>query len=246
MIGLVPMNLLLLFFLNLNLSLAAPPPSVRLEIAAATTGYNYFRIPNENANTRFDLPTGAWQPIYRAYATIPVSEKWVLRFLYAPLELSYAYSSASPSIFNNTTFAANTPLTARYKFNSYRASIIRYFEDSPLFNWHLGFSAKIRDAFITVSDSTTVLRKDDLGFVPLLNVGFDWKLLEKLVLSFDLDGLAGGAGRAFDGKLEVQYLAFEKMHFGLGYRFVEGGASVTATNNFALFHSVFLSTVYNF
>ena len=32
-----------------------------------------------------------------------------------------------------------------------------------------------------------------------------------------------------------------QLALGLGYRFVEGGATVTAVNNFALFHSIFLS-----
>jgi hypothetical protein len=214
---------------------------LRVEVAGATTGYNFFRIPNENANTRFDLPTGAWVPIYRIYAAVPIFDKWLLRFLFAPLELSYAYRSSAPAVFNNTTFAANSSLTAGYKFNSYRASILRYFDGNPEWVWHVGFTAKIRDAYITVSDGTTVLRKDDLGFVPLLNLGLDWSFAKDWNLSFDLDGLAGGPGRAFDGKLEVQYLAAERLELGVGYRFVEGGASITAVNNFALFHSLFVS-----
>ena len=189
---------------------------------------------------------GRWFSFFCFTATLPVFEKWVLRFLFAPLEINYAYRSSSPAVFNNTTFAANTALTAGYKFNSYRASIIRYFDEGPAFYWHVGFTAKIRDAFITVSDGTTVLRKDDLGFVPLLNVGLDWTFVQDWILSFDLDGLAGGPGRAFDGKLEIQYLPFRKLKFGLGYRFVEGGASIVAVNNFALFHSVFLSSAFSF
>lgn len=223
---------------------AAPALSVRVEVAGATTGYNYFRIPNENANTRFDLATGTWVPIYRIYATVPIFENWALRFLFAPLELSYPYRSSSVSVFNNTSFSANTSLTAGYKFNSYRASILRYFDPSPEFSWHVGFTAKIRDAYITVSDGSTLLRKDDLGFVPLLNLGLDWMFLKHLTLSLDLDGLAGGPGRAFDGKADVQWSVAPTFDLGLGYRFVEGGASITAVQNFALFHAVFVSGSY--
>ncbi|MCM0606527.1 MAG: hypothetical protein KA715_10595 [Xanthomonadaceae bacterium] len=240
------MKIIIIFFafLIFNLCEAAQKPTLRVEVAGATTGYNFFRIPNENANTRFDLPTNAWLPIYRIYASIPVSEKWGLRFLYAPLTVNYSYQSPVVSVFNNTSFAANTPLTAGYKFNSYRVSIIRHVEESADFKWHWGFTAKIRDAYITVSDGATTLRKDDLGFVPLLNLGLDWSFLNSFILSFDIDGLAGGPGRAFDGRLDVQYKVIEKTKVGLGYRFVEGGAVITAVNNFALFHALLLSAEY--
>ncbi len=228
-----------------NSQAATPPLSARIEGAASTTGYNYFRIPSEGANTRYDLPVGAWLPTYRIYAHVPVSENWALRFLYAPLVVNYSYQSSTATVFQNTTFAANANLTAGYKFNSYRASIIRYFNPDPAFQWHVGFTAKIRDAYISVSDGAVSQRKDDLGFVPLLNLGLDWRPFERWTVSADLDGLAGGPGRAFDGRVEFRYSPISQLDVGVGYRFVEGGANVAAVNNFALFHSVFLSVTGN-
>lgn len=238
-------RIILILVIGASAHASAPPTSFRLEIGAAGTGYNYFRIPNNSANSRFDLPEGDFIPAFRLYASLPVSENWNLRFLFAPLKVNYKYRSSSTTTFQNASFAADTDLDVGYQFNSYRASIIRNISVNDQFKWHWGFTAKVRDAFISVASSTTNARKDDLGFVPLLNLGLDWTFYKDFVLSFDLDGLAGGPGRAFDGRLDVQKSVSESWTLGLGYRFVEGGANVEQVNNFAYFHQVFASVTYS-
>jgi hypothetical protein len=39
----------------------------------------------------------------------------------------------------------------------------------------VGFTAKVRDAEISLTQETTSARKDDVGFVPLLHVAGEWR-----------------------------------------------------------------------
>lgn len=69
----------------------------------------------------------------------------------------------------------------------------------------MGFTAKVRDAEISLTQETTSARKDDVGFVPLLHVAGEWRVAPRWHVSLDADGLAGGPGRAVDAALELGY-----------------------------------------
>ena len=69
-----------------------------------------------------------------------------------------------------------------------------------------GFTAKIRDAEIRLTAVNITDKKDDFGFVPLLNLYAEYNF-NNWAAFFEGDGLAGEPGRAFDlylgGKIPI-------------------------------------------
>jgi hypothetical protein len=110
----------------------------------------------------------------------------------------------------------------------------------------IGFTAKIRDAKIELSQGGTTSKDTDLGFVPLLYLGADWQFSEKWHLLFDFEGLAGGPGRAFDSALKLQYDINDRWGISAGYRTLEGGADVESVYNFAWLHYAVISGSFRF
>ena len=84
-------------------------------------------------------------------------------------------------------------------------------------------SAKL-DAYIELSDAAKTTRYDDLGFVPLLNLRFDWRWHRKLGLLIEADGAVApsGKGRTEDVLVALTIRPWGKGTFRLGYRFLEG------------------------
>jgi hypothetical protein len=188
--------------------------------------------------TRFSLsaidrgPFGA----YRAY----LGRSWgqhEIRVLYAPLSLDLNTSFGAPVSFNGRTFAAGTPTSAFYKFNSYRMTYTYFFSSGGEWTFGLGFTAKIRDAEVRLSQGEQIESKKNLGFVPLLNLRVGRSLGESWGLRLDLDGLAAPQGRAFDAALFVERKISGSPFAGFfGYRTLEGGASNEQVFNFAWLH----------
>lgn len=220
-------------------SLNAKTLSLTAEPGAAWTAYNYFQIPGSGSGSRVDLGKGKVTPAYRIYADLYLSDNWSLRFLYSPLSVKYKNTPTSSVFFDAETFGANDPLSVSYKFNSYRASIIRKWGEENRTQWRLGFTAKVRDAYISVKNSQKSKRYSNLGLVPLIYFGVWTPLSETFALSADLDGLAGGPGRAFDGRIQGEYKISDNHRIALGYRFLEGGVKNDKVNNFALFHYLY-------
>ena len=97
------------------------------------------------------------------------------------------------------------PTEATYQFNSWRLSYRYKFKDGDRWQLWVGFTAKIRDAKIELRQGDTTSKDTDLGFVPLLHFAADWRFAERWHFIADLDGLAGGPGRAIDLALKVGY-----------------------------------------
>jgi hypothetical protein len=202
---------------------------------------NSIQLPRDDTATVQDLPSLGPVLGARLYASANLSESWSLRFLYAPLKLKYSYVPTSAVRFNGKNFEAGRPLDVRYKFNSYRATIIKKWKIDAHQLFRLGFSAKVRDAYVDLSNPVESSRYSNVGFVPLLHLGWDWKFTDLWTLSSELEGLAGGPGRAFDGRLDIGKSLDEKSKVSGGYRFVEGGANTAKVKNFALIHFFFLA-----
>ncbi len=213
--------------------------SITAESGIAWTGYNYFQVPGTDPASRVDLGKGKGIPNYRIYAKVFLSENWSLRLLYAPLTVKYKSIPTSAVIFDGDTFGANEPLNIKYKFNSYRSTLIRKWGGDNETQWSLGLTLKVRDAHIELSNSQSKNRYSNVGFVPLIYLGVWTPLTDEWSLSADLDGLAGGPGRAFEGRIQSEYEITEKHRLALGYRFLEGGVKNNKVNNFALFHYMF-------
>ena len=101
----------------------------------------------------------------------------------------------------------------------------------------------MRDASIGLVQGSTASQKDDLGFVPLLHLAADRRLAPEWKISVDVDGLAGGPGRAIDGSLKVDYAVGDRWSLQAGYRTVEGGADVESVYNFTWLHYAVLAVV---
>ena len=212
---------------------------LELEAGPAWQSRNEVEVPNDGSATRFSLADIAGSgPFWagRVYLTWRFSEGHSLRLLYAPFSLTATGRSERPLSFAGETYAGGAPVEATYTFNSYRASYRwRLHSGERLTAW-LGITAKVRDATIALAQGTTSSRKDDLGFVPLLHLAGAWRPAPSWQLSLDVDGLAGGPGRAVDASLALRYDLGDRWSLGSGYRTVEGGADVEEVYAFAWLH----------
>lgn len=210
---------------------------VSVEGALAWQTLNDQAIPG-NSGTRFSLSDIKEGPFsaFRAYAGYAWDQHEV-RFLYAPLSIDLDTNFSSPVNFMGKTFAANTPTSAFYKFNSYRVTYTYFFQPSGAWKWGLGFTGKIRDAEVKLSQGGLSESKTNIGFVPLLNLRGSRSLGNDWAFRFDMDGLAAPQGRAIDIALlfERKISHTPLTAFG-GYRTVEGGADNDEVYNFAWFH----------
>ncbi|UCD23640.1 MAG: hypothetical protein JSW51_11460 [Gemmatimonadota bacterium] len=222
---------------------------IEVEAGPVWQSRNDVQIPNDASGTRFSLVDlvgkGPW-PAGRLYLTWNINSRHSLRGLLAPLSYSGTGSLAEPVDFAGESYQSGSSVEATYKFNSYRISYRYRFMDREKLQLSVGFTAKIRDAKIELTQGSTTSKDTDVGFVPLVNLAADWRLARRWHLSFDFDGLAGGPGRAFDVALKLGYDISDSWGVAGGYRTIEGGADVESVYNFAWFHYAVASGVYRF
>ncbi|MCB0418512.1 MAG: hypothetical protein H6617_10210 [Bdellovibrionaceae bacterium] len=237
------MRVLFLFLLCFSLPVLArqrPRFEIELQPGVAWQSRNEFSIPTVGG-TRVRLtdfgPRGTFT--LRGYGVWNINDRHSLRLLIAPFTSRLSFTPAAPISFNGQNFAASTPLEATYKFNSYRLTYFYRFPSESAWRFRLGFTAKIRDALIGLSDGTTSSENVNVGFVPLLHFGAVWFPSPDWHLELDLDGLAAPQGRAFDVALSVGYTVND-FTFQAGYRTVEGGAENDRVFTFAWLHSAFV------
>ena len=179
----------------------------------------------------------------RLYVTWNINNKSSLRILLAPLQFTETGTTDNPIDFAGETYSQGNPVDATYKFNSWRLGCRFRYLDREQLKLSVGFTAKLRDAKIELSQGSTMSKDTDVGFVPLLHLGANWQFASHWSLMFDADGLAGGPGRAFDAAVKLDY-TLNDWSFRAGYRTVEGGADVEAVYNFAWIHYAVVSAVY--
>jgi hypothetical protein len=164
---------------------------------------------------------------------------WSLRALVAPLATETRFVSEVPVSFAGTEFPAGVPLLQRFEFDSYRLTLFRRFETASAWSLRGGFTAKVRDAAIRLSDGSNHAERDDLGLVPLLYGGARWDEGGRVALDLELDALAAPQGRAVDFSARVEFAAGARWRPYLGYRLLEGGADNDEVRTFSTFHFVF-------
>jgi AraC-like DNA-binding protein len=147
-----------------------------------------------------------------------VSGRHGLRLVAAPLGFDETGFLPYPVEFAGQSFSDEQPVTARYRFNSWRVTY-RYRFDRPS-GWQVwaGVTAKVRDAEIRLIQGDTVGLDDDTGFVPLLYLAARYRFSDRWSFDGDFDGLAGGPGRAIDLSFRFNYLISERWSLGIGYR----------------------------
>jgi hypothetical protein len=193
-----------------------------------------------STGTRFSLSDFDKGPFatYRIYLGHKWSDRHEIRLLYAPLELNLTGQLRKSVNFINSTFDPNTETKAFYKFNSYRITYAYHFDETQGWIWALGFTGKIRDAEVRLTQGSVTESKKNVGFVPLLHLQGLRELGSLWFLRIDFDGLAAPQGRAFDLGLFVERQISESQIFVFGgYRTVEGGADNKEVYNFAWFNT---------
>lgn len=237
----------LLAALPLQAEAQAPRVILELEGGPAWQSYNDVEIPNDGTATRFSLRdlagSGPWAA-GRLYVTWNVAERHGVRLLLAPFSLTETGVPAGEIRFAGASYASGRPTEATYTFNSWRLSYRYRIHRGERRTAFVGFTAKIRDALIELRQADTTSRKTDVGFVPLLHVAGDWRFAPGWALVADIDGLAGGPGRAVDATLKLERALGSRASARVGYRMVEGGADVTDVYTFAWLHYAAISVVW--
>lgn len=225
------------------------PFDLKLSVASTWQTSNDVQIPNDNSGTRFDLAelTGSGPyPAVRLEAIWNIKQKHALRVLLAPLSLTETGTFTEDTRFAGALFTTGQPVEGEYRFNSWRIGYRYHLRARDKWDAWIGGTLKIRDAEIRLQQGDTTSSDDNVGVVPLLYLAGEYRLGDNWKLVADLDGLAGGPGRAIDLGVGLEYVFTEKWRLGAEYRTLEGGADVEDVYNFAWFNSLLLTTRFAF
>jgi len=227
-----------LLSLSTNLTYVKGQASFDLETGAVATGYNDVRIPGDQG-TLFSLKDdliSKTEIFFRLRVNYTIKNRHTFSLLYAPLETVSKGNVPYDILFEGETFPANIELTGTYKFNSYRLTYRYEIVLKPKFEFGLGFTAKIRDAEISLASADISSVKTNVGFVPIINFRMLWKPYEKFGILLEGDALAAPQGRAEDVLIAATYRLSDRFGLKAGYRILEGGADNDEVYNFALFN----------
>lgn len=219
---------------------ALAQPWISVELGPAWQTRNDVRIPSDGGSP-FSLSRGNAGPFFagRVYAGLEWSERHELRLLIAPLSVKSESSFEANTNFAGETFAAGAVM-GTYTFNSYRLTYRYQFYQDEVWGLKAGFTAKIRDAQIALTQGSKSASSSNVGFVPLLNFSARYQWLDNSYLLFDVDGLAAPQGRAVDATLQAIWQISPNYEASFGYRTVEGGAENSTVSTFAWIHYVVL------
>jgi len=209
-----------------------------VEAGVAITGYNDVRIPGTGGT--FLSLSDELESSSIFFSRIKVGYRFGSRSeilaLYAPLQFTYKGTVDRDIVFQGETYLVGIPITATYKFNSYRLSYRYYILKNDKFDVGVGLTLKVRDALIGLRGGGLESQKTDLGVVPLINFNVHWKPTERFGLLLDGDALAAPQGRAEEVLVAFTYKATDKFIVKAGYRILEGGADNETVYTFSMFH----------
>jgi hypothetical protein len=205
---------------------------------------NFSQIPN-NTGTEFFLD-GKTIFNYRVYLKSLIKNKHEIRLLYAPLQYEVALANDQDILFQDSLFLATEPTEALYKFNSYRLSYIFHFNRNKKVKFRLGFTAKIRDAETKLTQQNQEESFTNVGFVPLIHIGAEIQVTQKLYLDTEVEGSWAPQGYAIDSRLSLNYHINNNTTLGAGVGYLDGGADVDSVNTFARIFFGYLRVTYTF
>lgn len=204
------------------------------ELSNVWNTYNKVAIP-KSTGTKFSLPDTVdlkTKVAPRLSLFYNITKRHTVGFIYAPLSIRGTGILENEISFNGETVPEKTEVNAKYRFNSYRFRYLYSLIKNDSTNFNLGFTAKIRDAGIYLNNTA----KTNLGFVPLIFLGFSYKLYSYIIIESNLDAIISPQGRAEDFYIGFLLNPTNSFSFKVGYRLVEGGANVDKVYNFALLH----------
>jgi hypothetical protein len=205
-----------------------------VESGATFIGYSDIQIPKSTGTLISFSEELTTDPTWfiRGRLTYFISRRHSLSVLVAPLTLHATGSVDRDITFEGVTFPANADLSTVYKFNSYRLSYQYHILLNERFKIGIGFTAKIRDAKISIEDATRFSEKTDLGFVPIIRFSGWWNFAGPMAFLIEGDALAAPQGRAEDISVSLQGKVSKALTLKVGYRVLEGGSDVEAVYSF--------------
>lgn len=219
------------------------PWTLEFETGIAATRYNNAQVPNPggtNVNLA-GLVGRDWRGFGRMALLFDDRAGGTWKFLFAPFQQNGTGNLGGPTLFDGQNFNAGA-VEANYRFDSYRLTYRKPWRGG----WSVGGTLKIRSAEIRLQQGATRASERNVGFVPLLNIHGVGELGGGFRYEVEMDGLAGGPGRAFDISVRA------KRDFGsattgfIGLRVLEGGADVPRVKNFAWVSYVTAGVSYRF
>ena len=219
-----------------------------VEAGAVFSGYNDVRVPNEGGteiSLSRDLETDP-RFFYRFRIWYRAGDRHAVSLFAAPLRLDASGTVGKAVVFDNVEFPADVPLAATYRFDSYRATYRYNLVRRERVTFGIGFTAKVRDAGITLRGRDLKAETTNTGFVPLVNFGLRWRVGDAWAFLLDGDALAASQGRAEDVFVGVDYRISKIVSLKAGYRMLEGGADVPQVYNFTMLHFLALGPVFEF
>lgn len=224
----------------------ASQPQIDIEWVRASQGRNLVQVPNDASGSRFSLDALMGSgPVDtpRVQVSWRSGDKQEWRLLAAPLSLLGSSVSVVPIDFQGRRFLAG-PISARYQFDSWRATWRYRWIDREDLVVKVGATAKIRDASIRLKSGALEASKDNTGFVPLLHVALERPLSAQWRLEADVDALAGGPGYAVDAGVRLARNVSSGWSIHAGARYLDGGADNDEVYAFADFTSVTLGVTW--
>jgi len=182
-----------IFTILLSTGYSEASAQLRLDVETGVvfSGYNNVQIPN-NSGTKISLsdeletdPAFFWR-VRLAYS---LAERHNIVFLVAPLHLEGKGIINREVDFEGEQFPQGVLLKSEYRFDSYRITYRYDVYSSKKLKTCLGFTAKIRDASISLKGGNKAAEKKNTGFVPLVNFRVEWMFAKRFTLI--LDGDAG-------------------------------------------------------
>lgn len=239
---------LLVLFLTTNPAQSEAQWQLDVESGLVFAGYNDVRIPGDTG-TLISLsdelevdPTS----FFRLRLQYSLSKRHTIGILIAPLRLEARGAVNRVVIFQDREFPAYTPLRSKYRFDSYRLTYRYDFHHADDLQAAIGFTAKIRDASVSLQGDDQESEKTNTGFVPLINFMARWAIAEQWSLLLEGDALAAPQGRAEDVLLALEYRPGDDLALRLGYRILEGGADNDEVYNFTLIHYIVAGAMVSF
>lgn len=241
-------GLLLLLSLGLSFADTGNRFALDIETGVASVRYSDIQIPKSTGTLISFSDELETDPAFfvRGRVAYHFNKLNMISILIAPLTLKGSGSVDREVVFEGETFAPNVTLNTVYKFNSYRLTYEHFWFVGDNVRFGLGASAKIRDAAISIADSSKISEKTDLGFVPLIKFSFAWRFIEPLSLVIDGDALGAPQGRAEDVSLLLQGDVGNKLSLKAGYRVLEGGSDVEQVYSFTWVNYLFGGFVLRF
>jgi hypothetical protein len=224
-------------------------PSIQWIINAqggyASIQSNTSKIPNDDFATEFNLPEGAIESI-RIYLSTVINRRHEIRLLFAPLEYQGSFIADEDILFNGVQFLAGKTTETGYQFNSYRLSYLYHLNPDGRVRYRIGFTGKIRDAYTLVRQDGTVSRFENVGFVPLLHLGVNILLTNRLSLDAEVEGSWAPQGYALDFRSSLNYQLTDRLSIGAGVGYLSGGANTDTVRTFSDIIFGFLGFTFRF